>query len=318
MPFLTAVIVGGVLAAGGAAISGIGQGQRRKALKGLQQLALAEYEDLASEYSDLFEPIWQRYSQERSQNINLYRTEMERARSDFTGYFEQARSQYAEGMDRALAEMRTGRESTIALSRQETQRQQQRATAMNAFTGLGQTSFGSQRIEAIGRQGVLQEGAITEQYASQLSALEAQRAQGLSSLSAQMGQGLAGIQQVMAGNLSNIYQTYSGNIANMRTMGLGNQFNIRQQGFNTAFQYGGQAANLAGYGASAFGSAMGSIGGAVLGAGLGGMMAPAAATAGAAASTTGIGTQGGFSNFSWNPSQGQYMGLQGMPMWGGG
>lgn len=291
---LSMTLIGGGLLAGGGILGGFGQRSRRKALERLAQRAKDEYRGLANEYQGLFEPILAQYTQDRAANVDLYRSEMTRARSDFENYFQQARQQYGEGMDKALSELRTGRESTISLQRQQTQRAQQRASAANAFSGLGQTTFGQQRLEAIGQQGVLQEGAIREQYAGQLSAMEAARAQGLSTISAQMGQGLSGIQQAMATNLSNIFQSYSGNIANMQTGALASRMNLINQGYGIAYQNQGQAANLAGGMASAFGSALGSFGGALFGAGLSGMMTPAAgagAGAGAASSMNPYGLQ---------------------------
>ena len=294
------LIIGGAMLLGGAAMGAIGQRQRRKALLGMQAMAIEDFRELGDEYRDLFGPIMQQYSQEREQNMSLYRTEMQRAEQSFTRYFDQARTEYGQGMDRALGEMRIGRESTIEATRQETRRQEAAQTASNAFTGLGQTTFGQQRVQNIGSQGALREGVIREQYAGQLSALEAQRAQGMSTLSAQMGQGLSGMQQNMATNLSNMYQTYSGNIANMQTQGLGQQFNLYQQGLNVGYQFGGQAANLAGAGVSAFGSALGSIGGAVFGAGLSGMAAPAA---GAAAGAGGNWASQSMQSGGMSPSQ---------------
>lgn len=287
------LLIGGAMMLGGAALNAYGSAQRRRALGRLGAAAIAEFRDLGDEYRDLFSPIMQQYSRERANNMSLYREEMARAEQSFSRYFEQARTEYGAGMDRALGEMRIGRESTIEATRQETRRQQSAQTASNAFTGLGQTTFGQQRVENIGSQGALREGMIREQYAGQLSALEAQRAQGMSTLSAQMGQGLSGIQQSLATNLSNMYQTYSGNIANMQQQGLGQQFNIYQQGLNIGFQAQTQAANLAGSGISAFGSALGSFGGAVFGAGLNGMFAAPAA-----------GSSGGFfqGNMTANPA----------------
>jgi hypothetical protein len=178
-------------------------------------------------------------------------------------------------MDRALGEYRTGRESSIAMLRQTVARQQQAATARNAFTGLGQSSFGAARVEGIGIQGALQEGAIREQYAAGLSNLEAQRAAGMSTLSTQMGSGLSALSQQQANTLSNMYQTYSTNLAMYRQQGMAAEFGLRGQGVSAAVQFQGQAAQLAGAGLNAAGSAMGSVGGAFLGAGLsGGMAAP--------------------------------------------
>ena len=323
MPFLAAAIFGGALMAGGAVASGMGQRARRKALSAMGAAAVDEFRGLGDEYRDLFSPIMRQYTREREQNMALYRTEMQRAEESFSRYFEQARSDYGSGMDRALGEMRIGRESTIEATRQETRKQQAAQTASNAFTGLGQTTFGQQRVQNIGSQGSLREGMIREQYAGQLSALEAQRAQGMSTLSAQMGQGLSGIQQSLATNLSNIYQTYSGNIANMQMQGLGQQFNIYQQGMNIGFQAKNQAANLAGAGVSAAGSAMGSMGGALFGAGLGGMMAPPAAAAGGAAGNwAGSMQSGGMSPSQyyqhWNQYGSSGWNTQGFPVSGPG
>jgi hypothetical protein len=61
------------------------------------------------------------------------------------------------------------------LLRQTTQTEQQKMSARNAFTGIGQTTFGQGKIASLGQQGALQEGVVREQYAQQLSALEAQR-----------------------------------------------------------------------------------------------------------------------------------------------
>lgn len=299
MPFIQAIIIGGALAGAGAGMNAMGSAQQEAALMAVKRQAIRRFRTLGNEYRDLLNPIIVQYSKEREENMGLYRTEMNRAITDFTRYFDQARTEYGAGMERALGEMRTGRESTIELSRQQTQRQQQAAAARNAFTGLGQTSFGQGRLEAIGRQGVLQEGAIREQYAGQLSALEAQRAAGMSTLSAQMGQGISGMQQMLATNLSNMYQTYSGNIANMQQQGLGQQFNIYQQGLNIGFGAQMQAANLAGAGVSAFGSALGSVGGSLMGAGFGGMMAPAGAATGAA--TGAAGNAAGYPQFNMPP-----------------
>lgn len=284
MPFI-AIGIGAGLLLGGAAAQSKAASARRKALNRVGGRAMRDFRELGDEYGDLFKPVIDKYSSERDANIGLYREQMARAEDSFSRYFEQARSEYSAGMDRAMGEMRIGRESMIEATRQETRRQQAAQTASNAFTGLGQTTFGQQRVQNIGSQGALREGAIREQYAGQLSALEAQRAAGISTLSSQMGQGLSGIQQNLATNLSNIYQTYSANTANMQQQGLNSQFNIYQQGLNVGYRFRGQAAGLAGTGMNAFGSALGSIGGALIGSGLGG-----------------AGGSGGFPSGSWTDS----------------
>ena len=306
----------GLIGAGGLA-SAFGSKARRSALEAAGQVAIAEFEDLGGQYRNRFRPIMQRFKEDRDKNMALYREEMARSREDFSRYFEQSRSEYAAGMERALGEYRTGRESTIQMLRQTVSQQQQAATARNAFTGLGQSSFGQRRVEGIGIQGALQEGAIREQYAAGLSNLEAQRAQGMSTLSSQMGAGLSALSQQQANTLSNMYQTYSTNLAQFRQSGLGAEMGLYAQGVSAAVNFQGQAAQLAGAGLNAAGSAMGSIGGSFLGAGLSGMSGAAAGGASGATqfgytgagnigSTTGLSS--GVQNLNW------WNNFQGMPV----
>jgi len=320
------LIVGAGLMAGGGILSGIGAGRKRREMMLQARLGETAYRELGADYYRALGPVLQQYMGQRQRTLEDYRSNMDFARNRFRNYFNQARTEYSQGMDRALSEMRTGRESTIALTRQTTQAQRQRGIQANAFTGMGYTTAGQQRIEGIERQGDLQEGAIREQYAAQLSALEAQRAQGMSTLAAQMGQGLSAIDQSLAGGYSNLQQAFANNIMNFQQQQRAGEYAFYQRGTDFRWQNQAQAAQLAGASQMAFGSALSSIGGAVFGAGLQGMgSAPTPSTPsmhGAlpnqTASTTGIGTQGGFSNFSWNPSQGQYMGMQGMPIFGQG
>lgn len=295
------VIGAGLMAAGGIA-SGIGSNARKGALNRLSTALQDQYNLLGKNFSGGFNPIIADYTRARGRNMQLYREEMAQAIGSYTRYFDEARTQYSEGMTRALEEMRTGRESTTALVRQDTERSLQRQRSMNAFTGLGQTSFGAGRLEAIGSQGSLREGAVREQYAAQLSALEAQRASGMSSLSAQFAQGLGSMQSSQAQNLSNIYQMYTGNITNLQQAALTGEYGYRAQGLSTAAQLQSRAAQMVGGGWAAAGSALGSIGGAVFGAGLGGAFsAPAGAAAG-----------GQFSTFAQSPQYQQFQQAQQM------
>ena len=313
--------IGAGLMAGGGILSGIGGGRRRREMMLQARLGETAYRALGHEYFNELTPVLQQYMSQRQSTMGVYRASMRQSQRLYRQYFEQARGEYDAGMGRALEEMRTGRESTIALTRQTTRSQRARATQANAFTGMGYSMAGQQRVEGVERQGDLQEGMIREQYAAQLSALEAQRAQGLSTISAQMGQGLAGIEQSLAGGYANMQQSFASNIMNFQQQQIQGQFAFNQRGTDFRYQNQAQAAQLAGASQSAFGGALSSIGGAVFGAGLSGMgtaTSTPTGLAGQSASTTGIGTQGGFSNFSWNPAQGQYMGMQGMPIFGGG
>ena len=312
-------IIGGIAGlVGGGLLSMKGNHDRRRAIRSIGTQAMTQYGEMADRYGSAFSGVLERYSADRAANIGAYRAEMDRARSDYTRYFEQARGEYAAGMERAIGEMRTGRESTIELQRQQTARAEQRARSMNAFTGLAQSSFGQSRVEGIGRQGVLQEGAIREQYAQQLSALEAQRASGMSTLSAQMGSGLANIGQQQAGGISNIYQSYSGNMAQMGTQALANEYNMRQRGLDINFQFQGQAANMVGSTSMAFGNALSSLGGAMLGGGLNNMFPSAGGGAGMGGGYLGGGGGGTFGvNTTMPPMASWYSSGYGQPAGGG-
>lgn len=263
-----AFIIGAALAIGGGLLSASAQRAKQDALKRIGHKANLAFTQLGDNYGRDYLPVIERYTAERGRNIDMYRAEMSRSREDFTKYFDQARSEYGQGMERAISAYGTGRDDTIAMMRQQTVRQQQQATARNAFTGLGQTSFGQQSVNAIGDQGDMREGAVREQYASGLSNLEAQRASGLSTLSAQQGQGLSALSQNQAANISNMYQAYSGQIANMEQSRMQNQYNLYQQGLNISFKYRGAAAGMAGAYTSAMGSALSSIGGGMMGSGI--------------------------------------------------
>jgi len=262
-------ILGGVVGlATGGLLGGRARNSRRRALGRLADAFKTEYGDLASQYALDFESMLGNYIDDRARNMDLYRSEMQQAQSQFQRYFDEARTQYGQGMDRALEEMRTGRESTIALTRQETERQQQRASAMNAFTGLGQTSFGQQRLEAIGRQGTLQEGAIREAYSKQLSDLESLRATGMSQLTSQMGRGLSALSESQARGLSDIFGQYSARIQGAQQMGLASQYDMRGTGLTGFFQARTGIASMAGQTTSQWGNLFGSIGGSLLSRGL--------------------------------------------------
>jgi hypothetical protein len=238
-----------------------GSGAKRRALGRLASQNVDAFRDLGEDYMTQFSTVMQDFTKYRNENVAAFRSDMERSRSDYMKYFEQARTQYGEGMDKAISEMRIGRESTIALSRQENERQQQRARAANAFTGLGQSSFGQQRLEAVGRQGVLQEGLIREQYASQLSSLEAQRASGMSTLSGQYAQGLSAIGSQIATGSSAMTQQYNMASTAANQQAIANQFAMYQHGYNLAANFRGQAAQMAGNAFNPFGQIIGAVAG---------------------------------------------------------
>ena len=295
------LLCAGIAFAGLSALGGIFGGRsKKKAMERLRDMAFQKYNELGEQYMSAFTPILDTMRADRQRNIDVYRADMQASISSYEKYFDQARKEYEQGYGQAISEYGIGRENTIEILRQQVKQQQRAAKASQAFSGVGLSSFGQQRVASIGTQGVLQEGAIREQYAAGLSNLYAQQAAGLSSLTAQQGSAIAGTQQAMAAGVGSMYQSYSQNIANLQSQALSNQYAFRQQGYGIAFGAQQQAASMAGNTMMQLGNLAGSIGGAFIGAGLQGL-GSAGAGAGTSAGTAEGG--GGFQTQGMGPQQ---------------
>lgn len=321
MAALAIGIGAGLLGAGGI-MGGLSGRSKQKALRALAREGLTRYGDLAKDYGSQFQSVIDDFSKAQAANIAQYRQDFQKSAETYEQYFREAQRQYAEGYDQAIGEYRTGRESTIALMRQQTEAQQQAARSRNAFTGIGQTSFGQQRVEALGQQGMLREGAIREEYSRGLSTMMAQRAIGMSGMTQQMGTGLAAIQQQMGSGVSALMTHYGTNLAQMGQARVSGITNLQQAGLQQYFGSQNQAAQLSGGMLGAIGNVLGSAGGAVMGAGLSGGFSPASAGAGPASgpatgSSLGFTGQGniGSSTGMGNPlTGGWHQGFSGMPI----
>ena len=243
-----------------------GSDSKKRAMSRLKNDYLTRYGDFASQIERSFDPILSRISANRAENISQYRADFERTMGDFQRTFQQARTDYTEGMDRAIGEYRTGREATIAMLRQTVSKQQQEAASRGAFSGLSATTFGQRRIESIGTQGALQESAIREEYARGLSGLEAQRAAGLSGMTMQYGGTMANLGAQMGSTTSNLMQQYNTQYTGMmmtqaqqaqaaRGVGLAGYFGAAQA---RAALEGGDAARFGQMGMSLISAGLGS------------------------------------------------------------
>jgi hypothetical protein len=272
-----------------------GSDSKKRAMSRLKQEYLTRYGDYATDIERSFQPVIDRLSSFRESNVSQYRQDFQRTMEDFRRNYESTRAEYGAGMDRALGEMRIGRESTIAMLRQTVARQEQAATARNAFSGLGSTTFGQQSVQRVGMQGALQEGAIREQYASQLSALEAQRAAGLSGMGMQYGTNMAQMGTQMAAGSGAMSQQYNFQIAQMMAQQQAAATSARGVGLAGYFGAAQARAALEGGDAARFGQ----MGMSIVGAGLGSWAASgfanpfaAAAPVNAGVNTAQIGVQG--------------------------
>ena len=295
-----AMIAGAGLMIGGGLFSASGAQKKRRALMQFGAKIMKGYRDVGNEYMGDITREVEGYRADRDRNISMYQEQMGTALSSYERLFTSAREDYAAGMDRSLGEYRTGRDSTIAMMRKQTEGAQRKTIARNAFTGLGQTSFGQNQVTQMGAEGDLREGVVREQYAQGLSSLEAQRAAGVSQMGAQYAAGVSGIQQSMATNSSNIYQGYTNQAAGYMMQGQANRYSMIREGMNQGYALQSQSQAMAGSGSMMAGSMMGAFGGALFGMG---------GSGGGATSPTGSssGIMGGGGN--WSVTQG----IQGFP-----
>jgi len=242
-----------------------GSDSKKAALDKLKRDYLSRYGQYATQIETSFEPILSRISENRASNLAQYRDDFARTMSDYQRTFEQARTDYAQGMERAIGEYRTGREATIAMLRQNVSKQQEAATARQAFSGLGATTFGQRRVESIGTQGALQESAIREEYARGLSGLEAQRAAGLSGMTLQYGGTMANMGAQMATGSSSLLGMYNNQYVN--AMMTQNQMAQSARGVGLAGYFGAAQARAALEGQATAG--LGQMGLSIIGSGLG-------------------------------------------------
>lgn len=255
---------------GGGLFGASGAQKKRRALMQFGATIMKGYRDVGNEYMGDITREVEGYRADRDRNISMYQEQMGTALSSYERLFTNAREDYAAGMDRSLGELRTGRESTITMMRKQTEGAQRKMIARNAFTGLGQTSFGQNQVTQVGTEGDLREGVVRERYAQSLSDLEAQRAAGVSQMGAQYAAGVSGIQQSMATNSSNIYQGYTNQAAQYMVQGQANRYAMIREGMNQGYALQSQSQAMAGSGSMMAGSMMGSFGGALFGMGASG------------------------------------------------
>jgi len=306
---MSAFAAGAGLMLAGGLFGASGAQKKRRALMQFGATIMKGYRDVGNEYMGDITREVEGYRADRDRNISMYQEQMGTALSSYERLFTSAREDYAAGMDRSLGEYRTGRDSTIAMMRKQSEGAQRKTIARNAFTGLGQTSFGQNQVTQVGAEGDLREGVVREQYAQGLSSLEAQRAAGVSQMGAQYAAGVSGIQQSMATNSSNIYQGYTNQAAGYMMQGQANRYQMIQQGMNQGYALQSQSQAMAGSGSMMAGSMMGSFGGALFGMGAGGF--GGGGGGGGATSPMQTGSSNGIigSGGNWSVTQG----IQGFP-----
>jgi hypothetical protein len=228
---------------------------------------MGQYTGVADEYSDRNDSIISQFQEMLQSSQGEYTSNFESMLQTFQDRSTSTIDQYTAGMDEAIATYGVGRDNTLKHIDQNTEAAQRRQTQSNAFSGLGNTTFGSSQVAAHGAQGAMQKGMVEEQYATGLSALQQGKTQGETGLRTQFNQQSAGMESGYAGNLAQMQQSGAGQIASMGMNSSGGWSNIMTGGLSQVgqqqFATAGQAtmgesitSGLMGAGMSALGGLM--------------------------------------------------------------
>ena len=197
---------------------------------------MGQYSGVADEYRDRNEEIISQFQSMLQSSQGEYTANFESLLQTFQDRSTSTMEQYTAGMDEAIATYDVGRESTLQHIDQTTEANQRRQTQANAFSGLGNTTFGSSQVAAYGTQGAMQKGMVEEQYATGLSALQQGRTAGETGLRTQFNQQAAGMQSGYAGNLAQMQQGGASAAAGMGMNNMGGWGNIMTGGLGLTGQ----------------------------------------------------------------------------------
>jgi hypothetical protein len=157
--------------------------------------------------------------------------------------------------------METGFDASREQLRLGTQAQLASTTAANAFTGLGNTSFGQSSLNAVQASGALQQGLLSERESQMMSDLVGSQGAALFNADQNAAQMLLGAGQNYAQGLANLQSAYTGMQFGGMTTQASNVLNAQTSMAGNIFQGNmGMAQNVG----SGF-----NLGGALIGAGIG-------------------------------------------------
>jgi hypothetical protein len=215
------------------------------------------------EYSDVeYGKIIDEFIKERTANADVYSQAYRTAVDQYTGLMAQSREAFKQSAEQAYQTLATGRTASMRLMQQQADLATGRAQVSGMLTGLANTTFGQNYVNAVAAQGALQVAAIEEQYAQTLASARMGQASAL----AQMEQGAA--QTLFSAGLgsaqyqSGQYQQYTTAAQAARSARLASNLGFRTRPIEARFAADTQLAMMDMQSGSA-------LGGALLGAGIG-------------------------------------------------
>ena len=213
----------------GAGMMGIGGFMAEKGNRKQQRLIgeagdwlMGYMEDLAGETDERYEGLIAQYSDLMMGDESGYTASYNQLTGDLDSMYDTMLTEYTAAREDVRSAYDVGRVNTLAAIEQSTQDAQRRAIASQAFTGMGNTTFGGAQIAGIGTQGALQKGVVEEQYATGMANILGQTAAGRAGIQGQqiattqgLGSQYMGGMQGYASTLAGLQQSQTGMYANL-------------------------------------------------------------------------------------------------------
>lgn len=224
-----------------------------------------------------YDKIIQSFIDERANNAAVYSDAYQSAVKQYTDAMAKSQEQFAAAGKEAYKTLESGRDATLALLKQQTDSAIGRAQISGMLTGLSNTTFGQNQINAVAAQGALQAGAVQEQYAQTLASAQMSQAAAMANMQRQTGQSLFAANLGNAQYQSGLYQQYTAALQGARTGQLTTGLELMTKPIENRYQadlnkamMDMQAGNA--LGGALLGGALGAVGGMVggpMGAGIG-------------------------------------------------
>lgn len=215
------------------------------------------------QYSDVeYGKIIDEFLKERTANADVYSRAYNDAVGRYSDLMAQSRAAFKQSADEAYRTLDRGRQNTLSLMQQQADLATGRARVGGMLTGLANTTFGQNYVNAVAMQGALQMGAVEEQYAQTLASARMAQASSLAGMEQQAGQSLFAAGLGAAQAQTGLYQQYTTATQAARSARLASNLGFRTRPIEARFGAETQMATMDMQSGQA-------LGGALLGAGIG-------------------------------------------------
>ena len=237
-------VTGAVAGAGMIGVGGFmaekGNRKQQDAIRRANEWLMGHFEDLSGEVDDRYEGLLGQYSDLMMGEDSGYTATYNQLTGDLDSMYDSMLSEFRTGREEVLSAYDVGRTNTLAAIDQSTQDAQRRAIASQAFTGMGNTSFGAAQVAGLGAQGAMQKGVVEEQYATGRANILGQTTAGIAGI---QGQQIASTQGLGSQYMSGMSH-YASSLASMQQAQTGLHANLMGQPAQTAYSGMMQSAQI--------------------------------------------------------------------------